>query len=160
MKALLVLYSGLKDKEINSTIENNIKLLYRTVGIDSIYASISEHFLDMFHKFPDLCFVNNSRDEPSFGTYRGLRKLRGNDVLVIEGFVRLNRELIQGFLNRVNLTVGTIRGRWSGLAFINMKNLDYVVRSLEFSFGKDLKHAFEVLQNKYSIAPEFLELPD
>lgn len=160
MKALVVLHSGLGGKEVSSIFEENIKVLYRTIGIDSIYASISSQFLDLFNKFPEVCFINNSKDEPTFGAYKGLRKLRGNNVLLIEGFVRLNKELVHRFLNRVNITVGTVKGNWSGMAFVSMRDLDYLVRSMEFNFGRELKEVFKTLKEKYSISPEVIELPD
>ncbi len=159
MKALMILHSGLEVENLSSLIERNLKVLYRTIGIDSVYASISEQFLDMFGKFPEVCFINNSKDEAVFGAYRGLRKLRGNNVLLIEGFIGLNKELIHSFLNRINMTVGTIKGRWSGIAFVNMRDLDYLVRSMEFNFGKGIANAFATLKEKYGIEPEYVELP-
>jgi predicted PP-loop superfamily ATPase len=114
----------------------------------------------MFSKFPEVCFVNNVRDEAAFGAYKGLRKLRGNNVLLIEGLVRLNRNFIHNFLNRVNITVGTVKGNWSGVAFISMRDLDYMVRSLEFNLGKGISNAFKTLKDKYGIEPDYIELPD
>lgn len=161
MKVLLVLYSDLlkegKDK-FYSRLESNLKLINRVMGIDNIYASVSSPFRDAFDRFPDVCFVNNLKDSSVFGAYKGLRKLRGNDVLIIDGGVRLEKEILFQFFNRVHVTVGMVRERWSGVAFVKMRDVDYMVRSLERNFERSMLDAFRTLKETYSIAAEFIQL--
>ncbi len=163
MKTLILLYSDLlkigKEK-LYAQLEQNINLLQKVIGIDSIYASISSQFKDLFDKFPDVCFINNLKDTSVFGAYKGLRKLRGNNVLLIDGGVKLSRETIAKFLNRINVTVGIIKDRWSGIALINMRDLDYVIKSLEKNFERTLLDAFYTLRDTYSIIPDFIELKE
>ena len=161
MKALLLIYSELlgsgKDK-FYEELEKNISVLNRVVGIDSIYASVSSHFKDIFDRFPELCIVNNIRDTSVFGAYKGLRKLRGNDVLLIDGGIRLSKEGLFSFFNRVNVTVGMIKEHWSGVAYIKMRDIDYVIRSLEKNFEKSIIDAFYTLRDTYSIVTDFVQV--
>ncbi len=161
MKTLLLFYSDLleegKDK-LYQELENNIKILKKTVGVDSIYASISSQFKDIFDRFPDLCLINSLRDNPVFAAYRGLRKLRGSDVLLIDGGAKFNKENILSFFNRFNVTVGMIKEKWSGLALIKMRDIDYVIKSMERNFEKNLLDAFYTLRDSYSVVTEFVQL--
>lgn len=163
MKVLVVLYSGLlregKDK-LYSRLEENLKLINKVIGIDNIYASVSSRFKDLFDRFVDVCFINNVRDCAVFGAYKGLRKLRGNDVLIIDGCVKLEKEHLLQFLSRIKVTVGMVNGRWLGIAFVGMRDLDYVVRSLERNFGKSMLDAFRTLEDTYSISPDFIQFEE
>ncbi|MDQ7038151.1 MAG: hypothetical protein Q9N26_02980 [Aquificota bacterium] len=163
MKALLLLYSKLihpNRSELYRNLERNMEVLNRIIGIDSIYASISSHFKDLFDKFPEVCFVNNLRDTSVFGAYKGLRKLRGNDVLLLDGGVKVTRDLLLRFIDKVHVTVGVFRERWAGIALVKMRDLDYVVRSLEKNFEGTMMDAFRTLKETYSIVTEFLDLEE
>ncbi len=163
MKALLVLYSELLEngrEKFYKELEKNVSVLNRIVGIDSVYASVSSQFKDIFERFPDLCLINNLRDTSVFGAYKGLRKLRGNDVLLIDGGIRLSKETLFNFFNRVHVTVGMVREKWSGVAFVKMRDVDYVIRSLENNFEKSILDAFYTLRDTYSIATEFIQLKE
>ncbi len=161
MKVLLLLYSDLlkEGKErLYARLEKNLKLINKVIGIDNIYASVSVHFKDLFERFPEVCFINNVRDSSVFGAYKGLRKLRGNDVLIIDGGIKLEKEHLLQFLSRVHVTVGMIREKWSGIAFVKMRDVDYMIRSLERNFEKSMLDAFRTLKETYSIAADFIEL--
>ncbi|WP_457600674.1 hypothetical protein [Hydrogenivirga sp.] len=163
MKALLVLYSELigEGKErFYDELERNLSVLNRVIGIDNIYLSVSSHFRDIFDKFPEVCLINNIRDSSVFGAYRGLRKLRGNDVLLIDGGIRLSKESLFNFFNRMHVTVGMVKERWSGIAFVKMRDIDYVIKSLERNFEKNIIDAFYTLRDTYSIATEFVQLKE
>lgn len=163
MKALMILYPELlkhgKEK-LYSELERNVEIIKKIIGIDSMYASVSSHFKDLFDRFPDLCLINSVRENPAFAAYRGLRKLRGSDVLLIDGSVRLTKEGIFDFINRLNVTVGMLKDRWAGVAFIKMRDLDYTVKSLERNFEKSVLEAFYTLRDTYSIVTDFVEIKD
>ncbi len=161
MKVLLLLYSDLLkegEEKLYSRLEKNLKLINKVIGIDNIYAAVSAPFKDLFEKFPDLCFINNVKDNSVFGAYKGLRKLRGNDVLIIDGGVKLEKEHLFQFFNRINVTVGMIKEKWSGIAFVKMRDVDYMIRSLERNFEKGMLDAFRTLKETYSIAADFIDL--
>ncbi len=161
MKVLLILYSQLledSEESLYRRLDINLSILQRLIGIDSIYASVSHHFKDIFDRFPELCLVNSLKDNPVFATYRGLRKLRGDDVLLVDGGVQLTKESLVSFFNRVHVTVGLIKERWSGMALIKMRDIDYMVRSLEKNFENKILDAFYTLRDTYSIATDFIDL--
>ncbi len=161
MKVLLLLYSDLLkegEEKLYSRLEKNLRLINKVIGIDNIYAAVSAPFKDLFEKFPDLCFINNVKDSSVFGAYKGLRKLRGNDVLIIDGGVKLEKEHLFQFFNRLNVTVGMIKEKWSGIAFVKMRDVDYMIRSLERNFEKGMLDAFRTLKETYSIAADFIDL--
>ena len=161
MKALLVLYSDLLEsgkEKFYSQLEANLSVLGRVIGIDSIYVSLSSHFRDVFERFPEVCIINNVKDSSVFGAYRGLRKLRGSDVLLIDGGASLSKDLVFSFFNRMNVTVGMVKDRWSGVAFVKMRDVDYLIKSLEQNFEKTILDAFNTLKNTYSIMADFVEV--
>jgi len=161
MKALLILYPDLLEggrDRLYSELEQNLEVLRRVIGIDSLYASVSAHFRDIFERFPEVCLINSLRENPVFAAYRGLRKLRGNDVLLIDGGVRLSKENLFKFLNRMHVTVGMVRERWSGIAFVKMRDIDYLIKSLERNFERSIIDAFYTLRDTYSIITEFVQL--
>ncbi len=163
MKVLLLIYSKLvstNKKDLYRDLERNLEILNKVIGIDSVYASISSHFKDLFDRFPDVCFINNLRDSSVFGAYKGLRKLRGDDVLILDGGVKVTRDLLFKFLGRIHVTVGTVKERWAGIALVKMRDLDYVIRSLEKNFEGTMIDAFRTLRDTYSIVTEFLDLEE
>ena len=161
MKVLLLLYSDLLREgreKLYSRLERNLRLINRVIGIDNIYASVSVPFKDLFERFPEVCFINNVRDSSVFGAYKGLRKLRGDDVLIIDGGVKLEKEHLFQFFNRINVTVGMVKEKWSGIAFVRMRDVDYMIRSLERNFERSMLDAFQTLKETYSIAADFIQL--
>ncbi len=159
MKALILLYSQLLNsnkEEFYKKLGANVDLLKRLIGVDSLYASVSSSFREVFERFPDVCLINSVKDGSVFAAYRGLRKLRGEDVLLIDGGVSLKREHIAQFLNRLNVTVGVLKNSWGGIALIKMRDIDYVIKSLESNFGKTVFDAFHTLREKYSVITEFV----
>ncbi len=163
MKALLLLYSELLQEgkeKLYERLEKNISILQRVIGVDSIYASVSSHFKDTFDRFPDLCLINSVKDSPVFGAYRGLRKLRGDDVLLVDGGTGLTKEGVFKFFNRIHVTVGLVKERWSGVALVKMRDIDYMVRSLEKNFENRILDAFYTLRDTYSIITEFIDLKE
>ena len=161
MKVLLILYSQLIGdckENLYGQLDRNLSLLHKFIGIDSIYASVSYHFKDIFDRFPELCLVNSLKDNPVFAAYRGLRKLRGDDVLLVDGGIQLTKESLVSFFNRVHVTVGIVKEKWSGIALIKMRDIDYMVRSLEKNFENRVLDAFYTLRDTYSIATDFIDL--
>ncbi len=161
MKALILLYSQViksGKEDFYASLEKKVEVVKRLIGVDSIYASVSGHFKEVFDRFPEICIINSIRDSSVFSAYRGLRKLRGNDVLMIDGSANITRENLLSFFNRINVTVGMIKDRWGGIAFIKMRDLDYVVKSLERNFERSITDAFITLKEKYSIVTEFIQL--
>ena len=161
MKVLILLYSKLiseRKRDLYRDLEKNVEILSKVIGIDSIYASISSHFKDLFDRLPDVCFINNIRDSSVFGAYKGLRKLRGDDVLLLDGGVKITRELLQRFIGRINVTVGTIKDKWAGIAVVKMRDVDYFIRSLERNLEGTMLDAFRTLRDTYNIATDFLDL--
>ena len=159
MKVLLLVYSDLLKKEdFWEVFEKNVDILSRVIGIDSLYASVSSRFIEIFDRFPEICFINNLKDTPVFGAYKGLRKLRGNDVLIVDGGCPLSKDWIFQLINRVNVTVGMLKQRWAGIALVKMRELDYMVRSLEKNFERSMLEAFHTLKNTYSVVTEFLDV--
>ncbi|HIC97337.1 MAG TPA: hypothetical protein EYP11_02930 [Aquificaceae bacterium] len=163
MRVLLVLYSELLrtgKENLYEELGKNLRTINRVIGLDNIYACVSSHFRDMFDRFPELCFINNLRDTPVFGAYKGLRKLRENDVLLIDGGARFGKENLLTLLGKINVTVGMLKERWSGLAFIKMRDLDYVIKSLERNFEGSILDAFRTLKDTYSIKADFVQLEE
>jgi hypothetical protein len=161
MKALILLYSQLLKsgkEDFYKTLDRNVELLKRLVGVDGLYASVSSHFKEIFDRFPELCIINSIKDSSVFGAYRGLRKLRGDDVLLIDGGAKLSKEHILSLFNRLNVTVGLFKESWAGIAYIKMRDIDYVIKSLERNFERSILDAFHTLKDKYSIITEFIQL--
>ncbi len=163
MKALLLLYSDLlkqgKEK-FYTELERNLEVLSKVIGIDSLHASVSARFKDVFDKFPEVCLINSIKDSSVFAAYRGLRKLRGNDVLLVDGRARLSKEMVFEFLNRIHVTVGMVKEKWSGVALIKMRDLDYVIKGLEKNFERSVLEAFYTVRDTYNVFTEFIELKE
>ncbi len=161
MKTLLLLYPDLLEggrERLYSDLEQNLELLRKVIGVDSIYASVSSHFRDIFDRFPDVCLINSLRDSAVFAAYRGLRKLRGSDVLLVDGGAKLTKESVLSFFNRFTVTVGMIREKWSGLALVKMRDIDYAIKSMERNFERTILDAFYTLRDTYSVTTEFIQL--
>ena len=157
----MLLYPKLLEEgkeQLYTRIEKNVELLQKFIGVDSLYVSMTSHFKDLFERFPDLCIINSIKENPVFGAYRGLRKLRGNDVLMVDGGISLSREEITKFLGGLHVKVGLIKKKWAGIALIKMRDLDYVIKSLERNFERSILDAFYTLKNTYSILTDFVQL--
>lgn len=76
MKVLLVLYNALSNREdLLKKLEEELNLLSRVIGPDSIYAVIPSEMKDLFDRF-ELVFIRNDKGSFLYGLYKGLRKLR------------------------------------------------------------------------------------
>ncbi|WP_448587369.1 hypothetical protein [Thermocrinis sp.] len=127
MKVLLVLYKSILEKEnITKDLEEQVNLLSRMVGPDSIYAVITSEMKDLFDRFPDLVFINNEKGSFLYGLYKGLRKLRGNHVLVWDPIEKLTKEKLARLLSagKKNLLSKKV-------ALLRLMDLDYVIRTAE-----------------------------
>lgn len=134
MKALLVFYSKLlSESQIIQKAEEKIQLLKKFIGPDSIYAVITPEMKGFIDLFPDLVFIRNDKGTLLYGIYKGLRKLRGNDVLLIDPFEDLGVDKIKEFISKKRVNAGHfISGKWKGIAKLRLVDLDYFIRSLEF----------------------------
>ncbi|WP_448583856.1 hypothetical protein [Thermocrinis sp.] len=127
MKVLLILYKSLLEKEdLQKDLEEQVSLLNRIIGPDSIYAVITSEMKDLFDKFPELVFINNEKGSFLYGLYKGLRKLRGNHVLVLDPIEKLTKEKLAKFLNAGKKNVVS-----KGAALLRLMDLDYVIRTVE-----------------------------
>ncbi len=163
MKTLLLLHSDLLEsgrEKFYRELEENLEVLKKVIGVDSLYASVSSHFRDIFDRFPEVCLINSLRDGSVFAAYRGLRKLRGDDVLLLDGGLKVTRELLHRFFGKIHVTVGTVRDRWAGIALVKMRDLNYVIKSMERNFENTILDAFYTLRDTYSVATEFIQLRD
>ncbi len=127
MKVLLILYKSLLEKEdLQKDLEEQVSLLNRIIGPDSIYAVITSEMKDLFDKFPELVFINNEKGSFLYGLYKGLRKLRGNHVLVLDPIEKLTKEKLAKFLNAGKKNIVS-----KGAVLLRLMDLDYVIRTVE-----------------------------
>ncbi|WP_461832292.1 hypothetical protein [Aquifex sp.] len=153
MKVLLVFYSELEKKKdsVLKLTEENYRFIRKKLGIDNLYAVITESFLDAFKLFPEFCFINNTRGTLNFGVYKGLRKLKGDDILVIDA----GNRLVEDKLVKISLggiaSILTHKGKWLGVAYIPKREIYYFLRSLEKTFDRCITDAFKVLKSSYGI---------
>ncbi|MCX8060071.1 MAG: hypothetical protein N3C13_02610, partial [Aquificaceae bacterium] len=85
MKVLIILYSKLlEDNDLLQKVSEKVNYLKKLIGPDSLYAVITTEMKDFIDRFPDLIFIRNDKGTFLYGLYKGLRKLRGNDVLVLD----------------------------------------------------------------------------
>ncbi|WP_029551614.1 hypothetical protein [Thermocrinis jamiesonii] len=127
MKVLLILYrSLLNKKDLIKDLEDQVNLLSRVIGPDSIYAVITSEMKDLFDKFPELVFINNEKGSFIYGLYKGLRKLRGNHVLVIDPVEKLTKEKLGKLLSAGKKNIIS-----KGVALLKLMDLDYVIRTVE-----------------------------
>ena len=160
MKVLLIFYESLlqKKEEILRITEENYRILRKNFGIDNLYAAITKDFIDIFFKFPEICLINNVKGSINYGAYKGLRKLKGDDILIIDGGVKLREEIIKKIFVSVNPYVLLDKGKWSGIAFIPMKEVYYFIRSIERNFNSSITEAFKTLKNSYGISFETFDI--
>ncbi len=154
MKVLIVLYSRLKEnkEKLYKTWISNINLLTKMVGIDNLYISLSGNFIEFFDLFPNLCFVNNKKDNFSYGAYIGLRKLRSNDVLLIDGNAVLSKENLVNILkNAGDNAVAKAKDGWAFMSYILKRDIDYLIKSFERCVDGDINEGINLLRKTFGI---------
>ncbi|MCS6998190.1 MAG: hypothetical protein N2648_01000 [Aquificaceae bacterium] len=160
MKVLLVFYSKLlEDGDLLRKVNEKVNLLKRFIGPDSLYAVITTEMKDFIDRFPDLVFIRNDRGTFLYGLYKGLRKLRGNDVLVLDPLRFTSLDRLKDFISkRRRNALYTSEGQWKGLALFRLVDLDYFIRTLESSFQeeRDLFAVVEKVKEDYGIEYETL----
>ncbi|RUM30088.1 MAG: hypothetical protein DSY32_02600 [Aquifex sp.] len=153
MKVLIVFYKDLeKNKgEIIDLMKKNYELIKRKLGIDNIYATITEEFLEVFKLFPEICLINNTMGTLNFGLYKGLRKLKEDDILVIDA----GRAFSETKFHKIPMgefpSILMDKESWAGIAYIPMREIYYFIKSLEENFDKCITEAFETLKKSYGI---------
>jgi len=158
MKVLLLFYEELsaKREEVFKVMEENYRLLKKRLGLDNLYASVSEDFLGLVKSFPELCFVYNRLGTLQEGLYRGLRKLKKDDLLIVDGGKRIKEESLWELLKEKVPSVALSEGGWGGLAYLPLREVYYFIKSLEREGG--LLKAFEALKRVYGIPYASLKL--
>jgi len=154
MKALLVLYSKLLEKEnFFEKLERDINLLKKLIGPDSLYAVITSEMKELFDRFPELVFLRNDKDTLLYGIYKGLRKLRGNDVLILDPKEEITKEKILSFVSQRRKNVVS-----KGIALLKLIDLDYIIRTMEALIDKELEFSqvMNLVQEEYGIDYEAL----
>lgn len=156
----MVFYSRLlQESDLLQKVADRVNTLKRLIGPDSLYAVITTEMKDFIDRFPDLVFIRNDRGTFLYGLYKGLRKLRGNDVLVLDPSQVISLDKLREFISkrRKNALYST-DGEWKGLALLRLIDLDYFIRTLEGLLGeeKDLTTVMEKLKQEYGIEYETL----
>ncbi|MEJ7555293.1 MAG: hypothetical protein WKI49_04490 [Aquificaceae bacterium] len=160
MKVLIVFYSKLlQDSELLQKVVDKVNILKKLIGPDSLYAVITTEMKDFIDKFPDLVFIRNDRGTFLYGLYKGLRKLRGNDVLVLDPSQVISLDKLKEFIaKRRQNALYSENGKWKGIALVRLIDLDYLIRTLEGFLGeeKELTAVMEKVKQEYGIQYETL----
>ena len=160
MKVLIVFYSKLlQDTELLQKVVDKVNILKKLIGPDSLYAVITTEMKDFIDKFPDLVFIRNDRGTFLYGLYKGLRKLRGNDVLVLDPSQVISLDKLKEFIaKRRQNALYSENGKWKGIALVRLIDLDYLIRTLEGFLGeeKELTAVMEKVKQEYGIQYETL----
>ncbi len=160
MKVLIVFYSKLlQDSELLQKVVDKVNILKKLIGPDSLYAVITTEMKDFIDKFPDLVFIRNDRDTFLYGLYKGLRKLRGNDVLVLDPSQVISLDKLKEFIaKRRQNALYSENGKWKGIALVRLIDLDYLIRTLEgfLEEEKELTAVMEKVKQEYGIQYETL----
>lgn len=160
MKVLLVFYSQLlEESDLIQKVSEKVNLLKKLIGPDSLYATITTEMKDFLDKFPDLVFIRNDRGTFIYGLYKGLRKLRGNDVLVIDPSQVINLEKLREIIAKKRKNVlHVFDGKWKGLALFRLIDLDYYIRALESFLSEegDMREVMDRVKVDYGIEYESL----
>ncbi len=160
MKVLIVFYSKLlQDSELLQKVVDKVNILKKLIGPDSLYAVITTEMKDFIDKFPDLVFIRNDRGTFLYGLYKGLRKLRGNDVLVLDPSQVISLDKLKEFIaKRRQNALYSENGKWKGIALVRLIDLDYLIRTLEGFLGeeKELTAVMEKVKQDYGIQYETL----
>ncbi len=160
MKVLLVFYSRLVgETQLLQKVSEKVLALRRLIGPDSLYAVITTEMKEFFDLFPDLVFIRNDKGTFLYGLYKGLRKLRGNEVLVIDPLQDISLDKLKEFISkkRSNM-IHSQNSQWKGLARFRLIDLDYFIRTLEFilfeSEEKDFNSVMAKVKEDYGIEYE------
>ena len=160
MKVLIVFYSKLlQDSELLQKVVDKVNILKKLIGPDSLYAVITTEMKDFIDKFPDLVFIRTDRGTFLYGLYKGLRKLRGNDVLVLDPSQVISLDKLKEFIaKRRQNALYSENGKWKGIALVRLIDLDYLIRTLEGFLGeeKELTAVMEKVKQEYGIQYETL----
>ncbi len=158
MKVLMVFYSKLlEESDLLQRVAEKVSTLKRLIGPDSLYAVITTEMKDFIDRFPDLVFIRNDRGTFLYGLYKGLRKLRGNDVLILDPSQVIGIDKLREFISkRRKNALYSESGKWKGLALIRLIDLDYLIRTVEGLLGeeKDLALLMENIRQEYGIEYE------
>lgn len=156
----MVFYSEmLGESQLLQKVSEKVQVLKKLIGPDSLYAVITSEMKGLIDKFPDLVFIRNDKGTFLYGLYKGLRKLRGNDVLVIDPLKDINLDKIKEAISkrRTNL-IHSQNSQWKGLAKFRLIDLDYFIRTLESilfeSEEKDLSNIVAKVRENYGIEYE------
>ncbi|MEJ7619787.1 MAG: hypothetical protein WKI46_03065 [Aquificaceae bacterium] len=160
MKVLIVFYSKLlQERDLLQRVVDKVNILKKLIGPDSLYAVITTEMKDFIDKFPDLVFIRNDRGTFLYGLYKGLRKLRGNDVLVLDPSQVISLDKLKEFIaKRRQNALYSENGKWKGIALVRLIDLDYLIRTLEGLLGeeKELTAVMEKVKQEYGIQYETL----
>ncbi len=160
MKVLIVFYSKLlQERDLLQRVVDKVNILKKLIGPDSLYAVITTEMKDFIDKFPDLVFIRNDRGTFLYGLYKGLRKLRGNDVLVLDPSQVISLDKLKEFIaKRRQNALYSENGKWKGIALVRLIDLDYLIRTLEGFLGeeKELTAVMEKVKQEYGIQYETL----
>lgn len=162
MKVLLVFYSRLlNESELLQRVSEKVSILRKLIGPDSLYAVITSEMKDFIDKFPDLVFIRNDKGTFLYGLYKGLRKLRGNDVLVLDPFHVISLDKIKEFISKKRMNaLHSLNEQGKGMALFRLIDLDYFIRSLEFLLLEreegDLNNLMMKVKQDYGIEYEML----
>ncbi|MFN3870477.1 MAG: hypothetical protein ACK4MW_03200 [Aquificaceae bacterium] len=160
MKVLLVFYSKVIDEsQLLQKAKEKVQALKRLIGPDSLYATITTEMKDFFDHFPELVFIRNDKGTFLYGLYKGLRKLRGNDVLVMDPLQDISFDKLKEFISKKRSNMIHLQNsQWKGLAKFRLIDLDYFIRTLEFilfeSEEKDLGSVMAKVREDYGIEYE------
>jgi len=160
IKVLIVLYAKLtEDQGLVSKLERELSLLKKFVGPDSLYAVITSEMKHLFDKFPELVFMRNDKGTLLYGIYKGLRKLRGHDVLVLDGKELITKEKILNFISQRRKNLLTAERCWKGIALLKLIDLDYIIRTMEKFINEemDFLDVMKLVKEEYGIDYEVLQ---
>ena len=160
MKILLIFYEDLvKNKEeILSLMQKNFKLIRKFFGIDNIYASVTSSFLEIFKTFPDICLINNLKGTINYGIYKGLRKLKEDDVVIIDAGKEIKESVIRRIFQSEKPYLILKDKRWYGIAFIPRREVYYIIKSFERNPERSIMDAFNFLRKTYGIDYESIDI--
>jgi len=158
MKVLIVFYSKLlQERDLLQRVVDKVNILKKLIGPDSLYAVITTEMKDFIDNFPDLVFIRNDKGTFLYGLYKGLRKLRGNDVLVLDPSQVISLDKLKEFISkRRQNALYSEEGKWKGIALFRLIDLDYLIRTLEGLLGeeKELTAVMEKVSQEYGIQYE------
>lgn len=160
MKILLIFYEDLvkNKKEILTLMQKNFKIIRKFFGIDNVYASITSSFLEIFKAFPEICLINNLKGTINYGIYKGLRKLKEDDVVIIDAGREIREDIVRKIFQGEKPYLFTDNSHWYGIAFIPRREVYYVIKSFERNPGKDIMEAFSFLSRTYGIEYKSIDI--